>query len=495
MKDCNRTFVCETQTKAEKIVQVSYCIIGLLVFLYVLYRAIKIGVTYDEAWTINSFVPQNFINILNYSPCDANNHIINTLLIKLLFLFGNHSLFIARLPNVLAFIMYVVFSYKIASRYLSSLLGICLFLLLILNPFVLDFFSIARGYGLSLGFLMASLYYVISYFLNQQPTKIIFSLIFGAMAVLCNFSLLNYFLVLLIAINIVSYFFSKQYNFKQNLFFSFAVLISLIVTIYEPIRKLKANGNLYYGGDNNFYSDTLISLTKYTFYTSNTNIAIEYSLNTFIVVILISILLSFYYNRSLLTSKNLVLGITLLCILSVVVQHYLLGTLYLIDRTALFFYPLFILCLCFSLNEFSKKRISKIIAFVVVLSFGINFFRNTNFYKTAIWYFDAHSISILNELNEKGKVKNRKIKIDFSWPFQSSINYYVNNNKFPFIEIVKNKQDREELNTMAEYYIYLNQSLEKVGYDANSQKINSFTKDIFKQYKNEKIIIFNNLRK
>lgn len=173
----------------KKTIQLVYLIIGILAFMYVLCRALKIGVTYDEVWTIKGFVSQNFISILNYSPCDANNHIVNTLLIKLFFLFGNHSLFIARLPNVIAFIMYIIFSYKIADEYLSSFIGICLFSLLILNPFVLDFFSIARGYGLSLGFLMVSIYNFITYFSVKNPNNIIISLVFGAVAVLCNFFL------------------------------------------------------------------------------------------------------------------------------------------------------------------------------------------------------------------------------------------------------------------------------------------------------------------
>ncbi len=479
----------------KKSIQLTYLIIGILAFIYVLYRAIKIGVTYDEVWTIKGFVSQNVTSILNYTPCDANNHIVNTLLIKLFFLFGNHSLFIARLPNVLAFLIYIVFSYKIASKYLSSFIGFCLFLLLLLNPFVLDFFGLARGYGLSLGFLMGSFYYFITYFSVKLPIKLILSFIFGAVAVLCNFSLLNYFLVLLFIVNLTSLLFNKQYKIKQNLLISFAVLIPLILVIYEPIRKLKENGNLYYGGNTSFYSDTLVSLTKYTFYTSNTSSIIIYTLNIFIVILLNSTLLSFYFNRQILNPKNLLIGIALFCILSVITQHYLLGTLYLIDRTALFFYPLFVLCLCFSLNALSKKWLARPIALIVVCSFGINFFLNANFYKTATWYFDAHSTSILDELNEIGKVENRRIKIDFSWPFQSSINYYVDNNKYPFIEIIKNEQDREDINPTADFYIYLNKSLEKVGYNANYQKINSYTKDTVKQYKTEGIIIYNNLKK
>lgn len=480
--------------KDIKPVQLIYLFIGFPAFMYVLYRAINIGVTYDEVWTLKGFVTLNFISILNYSPCDANNHIMNTILIKLLFLAGNHNLFIARLPNVLAFIIYIYFSYKIAYRFLSSFIGICLFLLLLLNPFVLDFFSLARGYGLSLGFLMASIYYFIAFFSAKSPKGLLLSFIFGALAVLSNFTLLNYFLAILVVANLASLLFNTQFKFKQSLKFSSFVVIPLILILYEPVRKLSGNGSLYYGGNTGFYSDTLISLAKYTCYTPNSSFIIASGLNAFILILAISVLLSLYYNRQILNTRNLLLSIIVFCISSVVMQHYLLGTLYLIDRTALFFYPLFILGSGFALDTYSEKWFSKVIATILVCSFSINFFLHANVYKTATWFFDAHTYSILNELNDIGKAENRKIKIDFSWPFQSSMHYYNDNSKFAFIEIIKNNQNREDVNTSADYYIYLDQSLEKVGYNANSQKINSISRDTFKLYEKEKVVIFNHLQ-
>jgi hypothetical protein len=481
--------------KKEKHIKTIYLIFGLFAFGYVLLRAIMVGITFDEVWTINEFVKQSVINILNYTPCDANNHIINTLLIKLFFTFGNYSLFVARLPNVLAFTIYLYYSYNLTYKYLSPLIGLSCFLLLLLNPFLLDFFSISRGYGLSLSFLLASLYYTFNYANNHNPSNVWKSLGFGAIAVLCNFSLLNYFVSLVILINVIALFLNTIQDYKSTILKSFVASIILIIVIYEPIRKLKQNGNLYYGGSSNFYTDTLSSLAKYTFYSTESNTFIFYSLNIFLFVLVLSIAVSFYSKHTFFSIRNIILSILILCILFVDLQHYFFGTLYLIDRTALFFYPLFILCFCFSLNDFSEKWYSKIIALILVSLFGVNFFTNANFYKTATWYFDAHSVSILNELNEKGKVENRKLKIDFSWPFQNSFDYYIQHNNYPFIEIVKNNSDRESLNKDADVYIYLIKSLEKVGYNAYNQKILFESKDTIIQYKSENIIVFDHIKK
>ena len=97
-------------------------------------------------------------------------------------------------------------------------------------------------------------------------------------------------------------------------------------------------------------------------------------------------------------------------------------------------------------------------------------------------------------INEKGMKQNRKMKIDFSWPFQSSFGYYIEQNNYPYVEIIKNKDNREALNINADYYIYLNKSLEKVGYDSYNQKILSIAKDTTLQIKDESIIIYTNLQ-
>ncbi|MCH8554049.1 MAG: DUF2827 domain-containing protein, partial [Schleiferiaceae bacterium] len=72
-----------------------------------------VGATYDEVWTITHFAKFYYPDVLTCTPCDANNHILNTLFIKVLFTLFGESLFLARLPNVLAFLMYSSYCAKI----------------------------------------------------------------------------------------------------------------------------------------------------------------------------------------------------------------------------------------------------------------------------------------------------------------------------------------------------------------------------------------------
>jgi hypothetical protein len=325
--------------KHSKIV---YFVAGLLAFAYVLIRAVTVGITYDEVWTLNNFVPRSVIDIISYRPCDANNHMVNTLLIKALFVFGDHSVFIARLPNVLSFILYLYFAYKITSIYLSPFPGIGCFLLLMLNPFLLDFFSLARGYGSALAFQMASVYFLVTFFKEHKTLNALWTLVLGAVAVLCNFPLLNYWVVVLFLINAFPLLYRKQFEQKKVMAYSVLVSTALALIIYFPIKNLLSTDSLYYGGDTGFYHDTLISLAKYFFYDPAVHPAVLISLNIFMSIVILSAIVSFYFDHEPRSVKNILLFVLILCIASVVTQHHLFGTLYLIDRTALFFYPLFI---------------------------------------------------------------------------------------------------------------------------------------------------------
>jgi len=190
--------------------KILYFSISTLAILYVFIRLFSVGITYDEVWTIYEFVPQTVKNIFAYNPCDANNHIINTLAVKFLFYIFGESIFVARLPNFFAFFLFLFYAYKISNKYLSEFNGVLCFCLLIVNPFLLDFFSLARGYGISMGFLLPSIYYLLEFIEYQNPIKSFNALLFGGIATITNFSMLNYYLILLLVIFIIMLFSKKQ---------------------------------------------------------------------------------------------------------------------------------------------------------------------------------------------------------------------------------------------------------------------------------------------
>ena len=123
----------------------------------------------------------------------------------------------------------------------------------------------------------------------------------------------------------------------------------------------------------------------------------------------------------------------------------------------------------------------------------INFGINANLKKTISWPFEAHTEHILDKINAEGLKVKRIMNIDFSWPFEKSIDYYVEKNKYSNLAIVKDANDREKLNNKADYYIYYNRSLDKVGYLADQQLILNLEKDTAWSYDEEDIFVFSQI--
>jgi hypothetical protein len=169
---------------------------------YVGLRAARVAITFDEAHTYLSYVAKGFLGVFDFDT--ANNHFLNTLLVWLFSRFAGSSEFVLRVPSLLGYLLYLVFSYRLLMRYARPFFALAGFLLLNLNPYLLDFFGLSRGYGLSIGLLMAAFYYFLR-FIDQMEEgspdvfrSLVISLAAAAFAVLSNFSLLDVYIILVL---------------------------------------------------------------------------------------------------------------------------------------------------------------------------------------------------------------------------------------------------------------------------------------------------------
>ena len=165
-------------------------------------RAARVPLTYDEAASYIRYIDANAQSVFDptvFSIFDfevATNHFLNTLLTKGSTIVAGGSEFALRLPNLIADVMFIVYSLRILQRYARPWIATTGMLLLNLNPYVLDFFSLSRGYGLSLGFLMGAVFYLLRLLdeLSARPGPLRDAsrvLAFALAAVLSNFALLN----------------------------------------------------------------------------------------------------------------------------------------------------------------------------------------------------------------------------------------------------------------------------------------------------------------
>ncbi|KXU35017.1 hypothetical protein AXK12_00145 [Cephaloticoccus capnophilus] len=478
----------------KKKLKLGYLLISAIFFTYVLIRAINVGVTHDEAATIE-ISNYSFLRVL-FTIVIANNHIPYTILIKLLFLTGNDSLFIARLPSLLSFIPYLYFGYKITSKNLSGIIGLGCFFLLSSNPFLLEFFSLARGYGLSLSFMLGALYFASENVKTFSPSTLSKSLILGALSVWAVFSMIYFFSALILILNLSTYLKKNKELLRISLKQSAFIGLSTLLLIGMPLSRLIIYGELYYGGTDSFYSDTLVTLTQHSLsknYRQETAPEVYIILNTLIVVLIGCILISYLRSRKKHThhSENFFIAITALIILLITSAHYLAGIKYPIDRVALFFYPLFIFCLFYSLRNINKY-VRTIISLLVVLGFSLNLIINHNTYKTTTWDFDAHNEEILKAINKIGESNNKLVTLQAEYAFIPPLNFYINRNSYPFVEIVR-ETDSGYINPVADYLLLWSEPgagtlalLNAAGVDPSD----IYDNDILIEYPEEQIVVF-----
>jgi len=236
--------------------KVLFIILATLSWIYLWLKAISAPLVFDEA---TSFF--NYIYTGNFLPgqafWSANNHLLNSALAWISYsLFGMEE-WVLRLPNLLAFPVFAFFSFKLMQKLQSPSLGLLAILLLISNHYLLEFFAFARGYGLMMAAILASIWYLNQSW--QRPTtknliKLWLSLSLG---ILSNVSWLPLMGLIVLA---TGWLLIKKRRFLPLPLFLLPVLYAL-----WNAWQLKTHHQLYYGGEQGFISDSLESLVASAF--------------------------------------------------------------------------------------------------------------------------------------------------------------------------------------------------------------------------------------
>ena len=129
-------------------------VVALSVIALVGVRVVTQSITIDEADTYVYWVSGKF-----HKPWypHSNNHLLNSYLIWIfVHLFGLNNVSM-RLPSFIGALLYLSATYRFCISFVDRLsLRLALYICLVANPFVLDFFVAARGYGLALGLFITA---------------------------------------------------------------------------------------------------------------------------------------------------------------------------------------------------------------------------------------------------------------------------------------------------------------------------------------------------
>jgi uncharacterized membrane protein len=404
------------------------------------YRAATYPFTGDESLSFAIFSWEPVWGV------SANNHLLNTWLMRVCSsLFGNSELSL-RLPNLLAHALYLVSVLALLRRFEHAALLLAGFAFFNLNPFMLDFFMVARGYGLALAFTAAALSLLARAYDAKRRgagfgASLYLSAAAGSLAVLSNYAFLNFYLPLLLA---CVWFFVTDESLRRfgrgRLAAAAAGLLAacglFLAFVVSDLLRLQRAGGLYAGGKEGFFSDTVRSLVRVSLYYVPYTYASEWAVSAFVVGLFAAMLL--LGVAVCVRHGEVPLFVPLLLVLALaaalpVAQHNLVGTLFPVDRGALPYVPLYaaaLLAAAHVLWQLPRRRWARaaalaaplLLAALLVWHFRLSFTPHS----LLLWWFHKHDRDAI-ELVERDRAVHfpgRTVRLANSWMMEPSLNFY-----------------------------------------------------------------------
>jgi hypothetical protein len=423
-----------------------FIFLSLCLAAYTFTRAAMISITHDEVGTYLGYSISPLMDIIHFKNLQLNNHLLNSLLVKLTTSIFGVSEFSMRLPNLAAHILYLIFAWKII-RLLTKdkFLMITGFILVNFNPYLLDFFSIARGYGLEISLMTMSIYFLMLYQQKNKPVYIWQSMFLSALGILANFTFITVYFSTIILVNI--FLINKVAGDKRSFKLSLLTIIKhnlpiIIITaglaalIAGPVMRLNSTGEFSGPGNNDgLWASLFRSVIRHSLYGQfrGDNIHIVFLVIAAIMLVLFGYFI--YKDRwTIIRSRYFLLcALILITCLWFYLQHALLGSRYPQQRFALFIYPLYILAFITALDFLvsSSSLLSIFRSFMVILSVLVlvHFINSANATYYFDWKYDADTRKMLEEnLGEMKKVEtesNRQLVLGTYWLTYPSLIYYL----------------------------------------------------------------------
>lgn len=409
--------------------QIIYYLGFLLAFSYIFIRGFILGITHDEALTYKIIQGDEILK------GTANHHWLNTQLSSLSsFLFGAKE-FALRLPNVLSFAVFWFFLYRIAKTFLnSSATQIACLLLLCGNPFILDFFSLCRGYGLSIAFVTASLFYLFRIVELKADSKLIhyyLATAFCILALSANLNTLNYFLIAQ-GLTLLS---AIVFKLKNRVILLVSLVILSGIAFYFSLDRLfflKDQNELYFGtGNLNSSIDNLI----YSGFYSRDGFVEAIILRYLLYALLLFAGFLAVRKKQLFSPGSISLIILASVFVALVAENFLFEALYPINRSSLYLYPIILLALLLNIDGLKSKtvRVSIFLCSWIFIAFNLSSY---NFSETMTWREDKSIKEAMLLIKED--IQDDSIHTaECTWIYEPMINYYRVEYQVPIQEVFR----------------------------------------------------------
>jgi len=359
-------------------------------------------------------------------------------------LFGNSELSL-RSPNVVAHVIYIASTLLLLKRLHHPLTQVLGFVLLALNPFVLDFFSLARGYGLALGFLMLSLY-LLARACEEKPSRhsVIYAVLSGAaaaLAVLANYSFLTYYVpMVLVTAWIVASDRAGRRISRDRIAVGVGLLAAGALFAGFPLYKLlllRRAGELYFGGHKGMFQDTVEGLVRASAYSNTLSPPATAAISAIVIgaALAAGVAGVWQFQRHRDASLGLVFAAILAGTAALpIVERYLFHVLWPIERAAIYYLPLYIVTVLFGVDLLTgladrRWQLSGILTLpaLAAVFLGWQLVRHLDPRSTLDWGYDGHdkdAITLVARDRANTPTPSPRIMLGDSWQMEPSLNFY-----------------------------------------------------------------------
>jgi len=417
-------------------------IIAIAMLVSVFHRSTVASFTHDESYSFMYYPQLSFLDIVVHKESFTNNHLLNSLGMKCAgALFGTSELSM-RSPNILAFIIYLTYAFLFLRR-LDPVVACLGYLILVSNPIILEMFSIARGYGISIGFMLMALYHLTRALRSRRPSHIVLFHLAGILAVLGSFVLFGTYLaifstyVILRWIEIVRH--RTGYSeLRREAFFNGVMIFVAVGILVIPIARTLSGNKLDFGGKEGFFDSTVFSVVASSIPgISIAGVQLPWIIAAAVAVSLFMFIASyrngsvrsgaFTEERRTFIALAMVLFLTSL---SIVLQHLLFNVDYPVARFAIFLIPLALLPLIFY-GTALRGRLVRLTHKVFIALFGLGsivvLWPQFGPYRSVEWQYDLctkEAVQLIVDDMDMEQLSDGSVELGITWLFEPTINYY-----------------------------------------------------------------------
>lgn len=461
-------------------------LLGAAVVALAVHRADVASFTHDESLSYLRFPHQSFGDILRHKEAYTNNHLLNTMGMKYSeLLFGTSELAL-RLPNLLALVLFLIYG-ALLLRPLPLVLAIGGFVLLSTNSYLLELFTLARGYGLSFGFFLMAQFHLSRAVSSGRAWHVIWFHLGSMLAALSNFTLLTGYVAgvlvyyaLILAVPTTDAVPSTRRR-MANLCHVPMLVLSLLL-LWEPVRKVTIDNVFDFGGKSGFFDNTVATWIKAAVPGFGVSPSIAWIVGSVLALLFFvpfgSIVWALVRRNTVFFGKRMNMVVITLTLLATCIgaglQHLLLHVDHLEGRFAMFLYPLFLLLLPQLLSLLHKRAYRPV---APVLMFGIALWSVPTFllhfgpYESVEWGYDVRTKDAITALaaDHAAHGSAPPVRIGNSWLLEPTINFYRRTWELDWLELA----DREKFSADDQYRLVVRWN-EPAGYDEGFGVVKDF---------------------